>query len=304
MLNNPTATMTPTTRGILCMIAGTILLASQDAVTKLLTDTYSPGEVMAIRGACSFGVLAVLVQREGGWRRVKAKKPGLVWLRALFGFATSLVIVTAFQKLPLADAMAVLFAAPLFVALLQGPVLGEKVGGARWAIIWLGFGGVLIMVRPSPDGIDWLMLWPLAAAALSAVRDTVTRKLAGQDSSTTVLLYTQIAATVGGAFFLSMETPIPEWWQVWAFLAAGSLVGLAHYLTISAFHLAEGATVAPFRYFSLIWGVVLGFTIWGDIPDIWIIAGTLLVVGSGLAMAQWERWKHKARSGATWRKAN
>ena len=281
--------MNPTSRGILYMIAGTLLLSTQDAITKLLTATYSPGEIMCLRGAASFAVLAVLVHREGGWRRVKARRPGLVWLRGVLGFLTSLVIVSACHRLPLADAMAVLFAAPLFVALLQGPVLGERVGGARWAIILVGFAGVLVMVRPNPEGIDWLMLWPLAAALLSAVRDTVTRKLAGHDSSTTLLLYTQIAGTVGGAFFLSDATPIPEWWQVAALFAAGSMAGLAHYMTISAFHLAEGATVAPFRYFSLLWGVVLGFAIWGDIPDAFIAAGTVLVIGSGLAMMQLQR---------------
>ena len=154
--------MTPVARGILYMIIGTMLLATQDAITKLLTVDYSPGEVMAIRGACSFGLLAVLVHREGGWRKVKAKKRRLVWIRAFLGFLTSLVIVTAFSKLPLADAMAVLFAAPLFVAVLQGPFLGERVGRARWVIVWVGFIGVLIMVRPNPSGIDWIMLWPLA----------------------------------------------------------------------------------------------------------------------------------------------
>jgi len=285
--------LTPVARGILYMIIGTMLLATQDAITKLLTVDYSPGEVMCLRGAASFVLLAVLVHREGGWRRVRARRRGLVWIRAGLGFLTSLVIVTAFSKLPLADAMAVLFAAPLFVALLQGPFLGERVGRARWVIVWAGFIGVLIMVRPNPSGIDWIMLWPLGAAVLSSIRDTVTRKLAGHDSSTTLLLYTQIAGTVGGAFFLSGNTPIPEWWQVAAFFVAGSMAGLAHYLTISAFHLAEGATVAPFRYFSLLWGVVLGFGIWGDIPDAFIIAGTVLVVGSGLAMMQLERRKNR-----------
>jgi drug/metabolite transporter (DMT)-like permease len=285
--------MTPTTRGILCIIAGTMLLATQDAIVKLLTVTYSPGEVMFIRNICSFVLLAYLVQREGGWRQVKAKNPRLVWIRGILGFLTSFVIVASFQRLPLADAMAVLFAAPLFVALMQGPFLGEKVGGARWAIIWVGFLGVLVMLRPTPDGLDWVMLFPLAAALLSATRDTVTRKLAGVDSSTTLLLYTQVAGAIGGAFFLSGDTPVPEWWQLGAFFVAGSMVGLAHYLTITAFHLAQGATVAPFRYFSLLWGVVLGYTIWGDIPDWWIAAGTLLVVGSGLAMLQLERRKHR-----------
>lgn len=286
--------MTPTTRGILCIIAGTMLLATQDAIVKLLTVTYSPGEVMFIRNMCSFVLLAYLVQREGGWRQVRPNKPGLVWIRGVLGFLTSFVIVASFQRLPLADAMAVLFAAPLFVALMQGPFLGEKVGPARWAIIWVGFLGVLVMLRPSPAGLDWVMLLPLAAALLSATRDTVTRKLAGVDSSTTLLLYTQIAGAIGGAFFLSSETPIPEWWQLGAFFVAGSMVGLAHYLTITAFHLAEGATVAPFRYFSLLWGVVLGYAIWGDIPDWWIAGGTVLVVGSGLAMLQLERRKKTA----------
>ena len=281
--------MTPVTRGILCMIVGTLLLTTQDAITKLLTDTYSPGEIMCLRGVCSFGVLALLIRREGGWHRVRPKRRGLVWLRGILGFLTSLVIVASVQRLPLADAVAVLFAAPLFVALLQGPILGEKVGAARWAIIWAGFAGVLVMLRPDPGGIDWLMLWPLGAAVLSAIRDTVTRKLAGHDSSTTLLLYTQIAGTLGGGLFLSGATPIPEWWQLVAFLVAGSMVGLAHYLTISAFHLAEGATVAPFRYCALIWSAVLGFAIWGDIPDAWLLAGTVLVVASGLAMMRFER---------------
>lgn len=275
-------------KGILCMTIGTLLITTQDAATKWLTADYSAGEVLFIRGLWSFLPLAVLVWWQGGIHTLRPRKPRLVWVRATLGALTSLVIIYAVSILPLADAIAVLFASPIILTALQTPMLGEKVGWQRWAAVMLGFVGVLIMLRPGGHGIEVALLVPLLAALLSALRDTTTRMLAGSDSSTTILFYTQVMSLVIGLPFVSSSTPFPDLFQMALFAFAGLMTGVAHYLMILSLLLAQGATVAPFRYLSLLWSVLLGWLIWHDLPDIWIIIGTVLVVASGLFVVRYE----------------
>jgi drug/metabolite transporter (DMT)-like permease len=144
------------------------------------------------------------------------------------------------------------------------------------------------MLRPGGHGIEVALLVPLLAAVLSAFRDITTRMLAGSDSSTTILFYTQVMGLVIGLPFMSTSTPFPDLFQMGLFAFAGLMMGVAHYLMILSLLLAQGATVAPFRYLSLLWSVLLGWLIWHDLPDIWIITGSILVVASGLFVLRYE----------------
>ncbi len=279
-----TATSADQTRGILCMIAGVFVLTTQDALTKWLTAGFHAGEIMFWRGLFSFLPLAVLIWRDGGLSSVKSRRPLVNLLRAMLALATSVLIVMSFALMPLADALAVVFASPLILTALSGPLLGEPVGWRRWSAVAIGFVGVLLLTRPSASGIALVVLLPLTAALFSALRDIVTRRLGAHDGSTAILFWTQVVATLAAAPTLIVNSgwPSPTDWLLFA--TAGILVALAHYLIIRAFLFAPAAVIAPFRYLALVWAVLIGFVVWGDIPDIWATTGSILIAGSGLYM--------------------
>ena len=283
---NAPATIVPmsqSARGILCMIAGVFVLTTQDAITKWLTDGYHPGEITFYRGLFSFIPIAILAARTDGFAALRANRLGANLVRGLFALATSALIVWAFSVLPLAEALAIVFASPLILAALSGPMLGERVGWRRWASVAVGFLGVMLLTRPSTAGVELVVLIPLGAALCSALRDIATRKLGGHDSATTIIFYTQLVAVAGTAPTLLIAFsgwPSAADWALFA--VAGILVGIAHSFIIQAFLLAEAATVAPLRYLALVYAAVLGALLWGDLPDAWAIGGSVLIAASGL----------------------
>lgn len=277
------APMSASARGILCMIAGVFVLTTQDAITKWLTAGYHPGEITFYRGLFSFIPIGVLAARNGGLSALKANHLGANVVRGLFALATSALIVWAFSVLPLAEALAIVFASPLILAALSGPLLGEPVGWRRWACVAVGFVGVLLLTRPSTDGVELVVLIPLCAALCSALRDIATRRLGGRDSATTIIFYTQLVAVVGTAPTLLIGfSGWPQGGDWLLFTASGILVGIAHSFIIQAFLLAEAAVVAPLRYLALVYAAILGALLWGDLPDGWAIAGSVLIAASGL----------------------
>ena len=270
------------------MIAGVFVLTTQDAITKWLTAGYHAGEIMFYRGAFSFMPLALFLWRAGGLTALRSRRPGLNFLRAVLALCTSVLIVKSFAALPLADALSIVFASPIILTALSVPLLGEKVGWRRWSAVAVGFVGVLLLTRPGPGGIALVALLPLSAATFSALRDIVTRRLGAFDSSTTILVYTQLVATLAAAPTLVDNHGWPPLHDWVLFAAAGTLVGVAHFLLIQALVFAPAAVVAPFRYLALVWAVLAGFLVWGDVPDRWAIAGSTLIVGAGLFMLRRE----------------
>lgn len=271
-----------TPKGILCIVTGVMLLTTQDAINKVLVEEFHPGEIMFWRGLVSFIPVAVFIWLDGGVATLKSRRPKTNILRATLALCTAVLIISSLRWMPLAEALAVLFASPLILTALSGPLLGETVGWRRWSAVAAGFAGVVLLTRPSIDGIDLIVLLPLGAAVCSALRDIVTRSLGAHDSSTAILFYTQLVAVIAAAPSLSFGRGLPEPQHWGLFVAAGLLVGVAHYLMIRAFHYAEASLIAPFRYLTLVWAVVLGFVLFGDVPDLWVIGGIGLIAGSGL----------------------
>ncbi|MFN4088455.1 MAG: DMT family transporter, partial [Alphaproteobacteria bacterium] len=264
------APLSASAKGILCMILGVFVLTTQDAITKWMTDGYHPGEITFYRGLFSFLPILLFATRDGGWTAFRARRLGPNILRAFFALATSVLIVWSFSVLPLAEALAIVFASPLILAALSGPLLGERVGWRRWTCVGVGFIGVLLLTRPGPAGIALVVLIPLAAAVCSALRDIVTRRLGGHDSSTTILFYTQLVAVIAtGPSLLIAFSGWPSLGDWLLFAIGGILVGIAHYFIIQAFLLAEAATVAPLRYLALVYAAAIGALVWGDLPDAW-----------------------------------
>ena len=166
---------------------------------------------------------------------------------------------------------------------LSVPILGEKVGWRRWCAVFVGFCGVLLIIQPGQGGVWFYFLIPLFTALLATMRDIVTRQMKGGDTSLSILFYSMIVAVLTGGISLPVfGFSLPNWNDVILFATAGIMVSISHLLIIQALLFAPGATVAPFKYLSLVYAAVIGYIVWGDVPNIGKIMGAALVVLAGL----------------------
>ncbi|MBU0723634.1 MAG: DMT family transporter [Alphaproteobacteria bacterium] len=277
--------MSDSVKGILLMITGSAIITLNDTVTKFLANSGVPiGQLMFIRGCFAILLVALLMIRLFGreslrvndWRGQLARG-FLFWLAAfIYNYALAL--------LPLATAISLSFVAPLFVTALAVPMLGERVGWRRWTAVLVGFGGMLIMVRPDGSNIvlAYAML-PVIAAFIGAVRDIITRKISATETSASILMVTTVIVTLT-SLPTAAVTPwiIPTPMQGGLMLLAACCMVLAHYMVIESLRLAEAGLVVPFKYTQLIWGAVIGFVIWGYMPDLWHWVGAGVVIASGI----------------------
>ncbi len=269
-------------RGIVCMLLGVILLCLNDALIKSLARYYPVGELLFVRGLFVCPWILVLAARAGGRRSLRVTNvKGQAW-RGVLVIAGSFLFVNGLRYLPLADAVAIAFTGPLFITAMAPYALGEKVGWRRRGAVLVGFLGVVIMARPGDGGLQWAVLLPLGAALCGGVRDLITRRIARSETTVSMLMVTSVVVTLAGL------ATAPFGWvplrgpDLWIFASSGVLVAGAHYLMIEAFRHAEAALVAPFKYTSMVWAVLFGYLIFGDLPDAWTGAGAAVVVTAGL----------------------
>ena len=190
--------------------------------------------------------------------------------------------VTALGVLPLAEAIALLFAAPLFATALAVLLLGERVGWRRWGAVLVGFAGVLMIIRPGSEAFVWVALLPLTSALLGALRDVVTRRLSYSDSSAGILMVTSVAVVIAGLATWPLGWVALDARQIWLLVGAGLILALSQYLMIESLRFAEVALVVPFRYTTMIWATLFGFVFFGALPDAGVIGGAVLMLASGL----------------------
>jgi drug/metabolite transporter (DMT)-like permease len=215
------------------------------------------------------------------------------WLqvgRALLLLGSTTSNFLALQYLQLDQALAITFSAPFLVAVLSGPLLGEWVGWRRWAAIGVGFAGVLLVTRPGFGGIHPAALLCFANAICIALYGITTRILARTDSNQTTLFYSN---AVGAALMLPI---LPFVWtnpgslvHVLLMLMVGAMGGLGHYFLIAGHRRAPASLLAPFMYSQIAWAMILGYLVFGDVPNAWTLAGAALAVGSGLYILHRER---------------
>ncbi|GGK37202.1 DMT family transporter [Salinarimonas ramus] len=280
-----TASSADNRRGILAMLVGMGLFVVSDATMKLASAHFPTGQMLAVRGAFASALVLVLVVAMGEAHRLRALAQPFVAGRALIESVIAFMFISALATAPLADLTAILQAAPIIVTLLL-VVLGlERVGWRRWAAILVGFAGVLLIVRPGPEGFDTSALLALAAAILVAGRDLVTRLIHADVPSIVVVLgTTAMVAIVGPAIGLALGE---EWRPVLRaetliLVGAACLYVLANIAIVTAFRKADVSVVAPFRYASVAAALVVGFLVFGEFPDAVALSGFALVVGAGI----------------------
>lgn len=269
--------------GIGLMVLAIALFTLMDTIGKTLTATYPVPQVVWARYAFHFLLVLLLVPRLGTGL-VRTRYPVLQIARGVLLALGTLFMFTAISFIPLADAYTVTFVAPLLVTLLSVPLLKERVGWRRWSAVIAGFAGVMIVLRPGLGVMHWAAFLPLITAMCFALYQILTRIVSGGagESPFAMLFYLGFV----GAIALSLVAPF--FWQPVAtedwplMLAMGALGGTGHLLLIRGLTLAPASLLSPFSYSQIVWGLLLGFWIFGDLPDAWTLTGCAVIVASGL----------------------
>jgi drug/metabolite transporter (DMT)-like permease len=276
-------------RSLLLMALGILLITANDATTKHLVQSYPVGQVIALRQTATLLVLLPYVLLFSGWAQLRMVDVQGQLARGLLFIVGSALIVWSLAELPLATAITILFLSPVFMVLLSIPMLRERIGHHRWVAVLGGFAGVVIILHPGGMAFQWALLLPLAAAAVNALRDVLTRRMSRTESSISILFWSNIILMAGGFATLPMGWGTVDASAALWFIAAGVFNGTAHFCMIEALRCGEASLLAPIRYMALLWAAFFGWLFWGEAPDAWLWAGAIVVVGSSLYMISRER---------------
>ena len=282
--------MTPALRGTLLVVAAVGVFALMDTIAKYLARSYPVSGVVWARYAANLLVLLIFFAARGELKRLRTARPGLQIMRGLLLAGASLLYFTSLTVLPLAEAAAIGFVMPLFLALLAVPMLGERMDGARLAAVLAGLAGALVIVRPGAAAFTPYALLPIGMALCNALYQILTRKVAGVEHPLTSLAWGAIVGAVLLSFALPFAwvTPTDPWH--WVLLGViGLLASVGHFLLIRAYDYANATGLAPFFYTQLVWVMLLGWLVFGDFPDGWSLLGTGIIVASGITLVGRQR---------------
>ncbi len=229
-----------------------------------------------------FGLVPVAIALwVAGFHQVRTRRPAAHVLRGVLMSVALALFFWGLKYVPLAEAIAVAFTAPLFITALSVPVLGERVGPARWLAVLVGFAGMLVIVRPGAEAFKPEMLILVAGTAVFALGITYTRRLARTETVTTMFTWTTVVAMAVFGPLAWWTWKLPQADHMAGFAVLGLIGGMAHYLVIVAYRNAPAAVIAPQEYMALVWGAIIGWIIWSEVPSAWTWLGAAIVAGAG-----------------------
>ena len=275
--------------GISSMLVAVTLFAVMDALIKWLAADYSTVQLVFFRSVFGLVPVAVMVWHAGGPAVLRTRRYGLHAIRCGIGVVSTGMFFASFALLPFADVIALSFAGPLFLTALSVPVLGEKVGVRRWCAVLVGFAGVLLIVRPGSGVLGAAALLPLGGALGYALAMAATRRLARTDPTVTIVFWFTASCAVTSGALLPWFWTTPTALDTALLVCIGLIGGLGQLTLTHAFRLAPAAVVAPFEYTAILWAVVLGLLVWHEEPDLFTLAGSAVVIASGLFILARER---------------
>ncbi|MGH6915037.1 MAG: DMT family transporter [Geminicoccales bacterium] len=258
------------------------LFTCMDTMIKWLSAGYPVHELVFTNALFALLPIAVLTLRPGGLARLRTRRLALHVLRGVCGMGGAFLAFYAYSQVPLADAYAIIFATPLLITALSVPVLGEQVGWRRWSAVGVGFVGVLIMLRPGTAPVGPGSLAALGAACASAFSILLVRKLSVTETTAGIALYSNLTVVAAMGVLLAFDFVVPDPGDLLLMAASGLVGGTALLVLIAAYRRAPAALVAPFQYSQMLWALLLGFVIWGDLPDPAKLVGAAIVATSGL----------------------
>ncbi|MDO9059620.1 MAG: DMT family transporter [Bradyrhizobium sp.] len=287
--------LSPNIRGSLLMAAAMAGFTMNDAITKAVSSEMNFGQIMLVRGVVAIALIATLAWHQGALRPLRTLVMKPVALRVAGEVLGTVTFLAAIVHLPLANTAAIFQALPLAVTLGAALMFGEPVGWRRWLAILAGFIGVLIIVRPGVAGFNQFSLFALVSVFFCAVRDLATRRIPAQVPSLFITLVTTVTVTLAGAAIIvplgGWTPPSPRALGLLTLAAVLLLIG--YQCVIMALRSGDISAVAPFRYSALLWAMLLGYLVFGDVPDAMMVTGASIIVLSGLYAFYRERIRHR-----------
>ncbi len=278
-------------RGALFMMASMAGFTLNDTMIKLVSDDLQLFQAVFLRGIVATLLLGALAWHQGALSfRPTRRDLKIIGVRTFAEVGATFCFLTALFNMPLANATAILQSLPLAVTLAASLFLGHTVGWKRYLAIAIGFTGMLIIVRPGTEGFNAYALWAVAAVGFVTLRDLLSHKLAPETPSMFVALFTaaSVMALAGVAATTQEWRAVPV--DTMVYLAAAAAFILVGYISaVTAMRHGEIAFVSPFRYSALIWALLLGLLVFGDIPDRYTVIGSLIVVATGIYTFHRER---------------
>ncbi|MBL8835225.1 MAG: DMT family transporter [Alphaproteobacteria bacterium] len=289
------ATAAENRRGIFAMMAAMAFWCANDTLVKLATQTWPASQVMTVRSVFA-GIAALgFVAAHGGLRQVRHLSNTKVIARAAMDACVAAAFITALAHMPLATITVIGQSTPIVMTLLAVLLGLERVGWRRWAAIVVGFLGVLVVIRPGSAPVDIYVALALFCALMVCVRDLMTGRI-GADVPTVVITLSStftvgafgIAAGIVGSFAGTDWQPL-AWREVLCLAGAGALVTVGNNANVLAFRNTDVAVVMPFRYSVILWAIILGYFVFGDLPDPTALLGAALIAASGVYTLHRER---------------
>ncbi|MDX1432862.1 MAG: DMT family transporter [Gammaproteobacteria bacterium] len=277
-------------RGIGWMLVTTLLFVSLDSVGKSLAADYPVQQVVWGRFFFHFVFVLVLLAPRLP-RALGSAGLGLQLARSVLMLLTTGMFFLAVRHMPLVDVTAVMFVGPLLVTALSVPLLKEHVGARRWIGVAIGFAGALLVVRPGPDVLQSVAILPLLAAFTNALYQITTRQVRGIDPPLTTLLWSAVVGTVATSALAPFFWSPPDALGWLLMVMMGVLGALGHLTLIKALQIAPAVVVVPFTYVSLVWAASFGYVFFGEVPDAMTLAGSAVIVASGLYVFHREQVK-------------
>ena len=287
-----------TLRGISLLLLAMLIFSIQDIIVKLISSDYALLEIVIIRSIFALPFVLLILRFNGGMAKLRTESLHLHLLRGFVMFLAYTFFFLGLAALPYSLSVALFFAGPLFITALSVPLLGEKVGWRRWLAVLVGFGGVIMISRPGAASFDPAAIFAVAAALAYAISIILTRKM--DDSAPVMAVYTtgvyltlalifspifaslDFNSTHPSLVFLTKAWTVPLLKDVLLIFIISLCWGTGMVSLSAAYRDTAVATLAPFEYFTIFYGIVFGFIIWQEVPSLLMMVGVALIVGSGL----------------------
>ena len=272
------------------MMAANLAFLINDTQVKLAGGLMPMGEIIFLRGIFTTLVIGGVVVALGDHRAIATLFHRTLLWRTLCEVGAVLLFLTALFRMPIADITVILQIIPLMITAGSACFLAERVGWRRWTAIAVGFVGVVIVIRPGGEGFNAYALLAFGAALVVAMRDLVTRTMPAVVPTTLVAALSAIAVTLAGAGLgIGEDWVVPDQKALGLAAGAGVFIAAGYGMAIVAMRHGEIATVSPFRYSVIVWAIIVGYLVWGEVPDMLTLVGTTIIISTGIYTLYRER---------------
>ena len=276
-------------KGIALMVVGCGLLTANDALMKSLVQSLPVGQVVGVRGVFALTVVLLLAPLIGGYGRLRANRQRDVILCSSMLVFNIVVFPFCLPHIPFADAIILAYTSPIWVVALAPLLIKESICWQQWGAVLIGFAGACLVIKPVGGGIHWAVFLALTVACVVGLRDILTRKIASRESALSIVAYANFLSIVIGMAMLQMKWESISAQQFGQLALAGLFFSVSQIMMVVAFRMVEASVLSTFKYSSILFAAGFGYLFWGEVLDIFVWTGAILITLSGVIIVHYRR---------------